>query len=64
MGNSLNTPALMQKPQTHSLTHSGVPDTRGIPEGAGTDNTANSHDFILSLTMINVYFKVPEVIVS
>ena len=56
MGNSLNTPALMQKSQTHSLTHSGAPDTTGVPEGAGTDNTANSHDFILSLAMFTLKF--------
>lgn len=49
---------------TFPHTHTGDPDTRGTPEGIGADNVANSHDFIMSLVMANVYFKVPGVIVS
>lgn len=47
----------------HVSSHTGDPDTRGTPEGIGADNAANSHDFIMNLVMVNVYFN-PGVIVS
>jgi len=44
--------------------HTRSPDSRSIPEWVRVDNVANSYDIIMNLLMVNVYFKVPGVIVS